>query len=97
MFLEGRLWHLGSETGQMRREKLMRQADDRHRGQAGVFIHLGRAKWLLDSNTTEEEKCKDVVGRKELNFQSFFVSISFEQSETFLLKKRNTLFYFMFR
>lgn len=46
MFLEGRLWRLGFETGQMRREKLRRQAGDRHRGQkeAGVFIHLRRAE-----------------------------------------------------
>lgn len=50
MFLEGRLWRLGFETGQMRREKLRRQAGDRHRGQkeAGVFIHLRRAEWLVD-------------------------------------------------
>lgn len=40
MFLEGRLWHLGFETGQVRRGKLRRQTDDRHMGQkeTGVFI-----------------------------------------------------------
>lgn len=43
MFLEGRLWHLGFEIGQMRREKLRRQAGDKAQGSEGGWsIHTPR-------------------------------------------------------